>query len=869
MEISTSLMDAIVALVNEPDWSKRKQIVERHRDLLLGAEAANLLEAAVVNNAARPQVQKRFRLCQSTLADCRAMGIDAAFVLAIGPTPGLENALKDLLCAGSVAAAHETTIRQQALLLTDEADWVLAAFSHESPDEALLVERIAHRRELLARCRQEGIELAFEDMLRDERLSDALQVLGRDIDSREKVQIVLEQHQDILLTDQALDRIRELTSDPGLTPEVERVLDALSRLLSIARTDGVATASLTYMLAPFEQFLMRCFFAVAKPSGRDLGRLYGIEEILREHLDQIDTDFPEKLLNWSRTEEMVPQPSHLTIYAAALARLGEGLRNLPAGDAALNKEAGTACFQAASRFSQGKSHLSQKRARKEHVFQSVEDAVAAATRMKMEGGYDLFRGQRCAWPVASSFRRLAVDRRSEAESRIDQFMNWVQTESALAQYGFSSDQAIAVAQHYGIPTTFLDFSTDIPIARYFATEHCLESGATKGEMPTDPSCIIAIRSAHLEAWVKERFQQTGKSLGPQILRFDVANLWRLEAQAGVFLVDDKLLDDYPFDYLLFPASITAGESRGRATVYPEERSDLELMIEQWFWHEKASAGTSYILERFEEAGVAFNRIEGDNSDGIGLKGIMRPQPDPSWLGLERAWLRAPERLDQVRPQPDDTFRIALRHGISVDDVRDVVAEQLPLHTLSGRRRRSANWQLLIYDVIQVEMSKNLERQWDALRIDGYSDEQIIESFNRSVSLAALQLGLVSGWEKYEGSLGLGERIEPLTALFGSDLLVEFGGLVGYSRALVEASALRSAVRDDIDRYLPIDLYTWCGPSEAERMRQLLIGIYQPNLLFDFFRFADIYVRQLIPMSVIFRPDLPLYPVLHLQTLGVP
>src|SRR5205823_2868261 len=106
-------------------------------------------------------------------------------------------------------------------------------------------------------------------------------------------------------------------------------------------------------------------------------------------------------------------------------------------------------------------------------------------------------------------------------------------------------------------------------------------------------------------------------------------------------------------------------------------------------------------------------------------------------------------------------------------------------------------QLLIDDVIHVETSKKLERQWDALRIDGYSDEQIIESFGRSVSLAALQLGLVSGWEKYEGSLGLGEGIEPLTALFGSDLLVEFCGLVGYSRALVDASALRSAVRDDI------------------------------------------------------------------------
>jgi hypothetical protein len=118
-------------------------------------------------------------------------------------------------------------------------------------------------------------------------------------------------------------------------------------------------------------------------------------------------------------------------------------------------------------------------------------------------------------------------------------------------------------------------------------------------------------------------------------------------------------------------------------------------------------------------------------------------------------------------------------------------------------------------------------------------------------------------------LGVGGDIEPLTRLFGCDLLVEFAGLVGYGRAIVSAVELHSAVRDDVNLYLPPDLYEHTGPSQAERMRQLLLGIHRPNLLFDFHRFADLYVRQVIPMSVIFRPELPLYPVLHLETFGVP
>jgi hypothetical protein len=51
--------------------------------------------------------------------------------------------------------------------------------------------------------------------------------------------------------------------------------------------------------------------------------------------------------------------------------------------------------------------------------------------------------------------------------------------------------------------------------------------------------------------------------------------------------------------------------------------------------------------------------------------------------------------------------------------------------------------------------------------------------------------------------------------------------------------------------------------------QLLIGIHSPNLLFDFDRLADVYVRQVVAMSVILRPKLPRCPVLHLRIFGVP
>ena len=347
------------------------------------------------------------------------------------------------------------------------------------------------------------------------------------------------------------------------------------------------------------------------------------------------------------------------------------------------------------------------------------------------------------------------------------------------------------------------------------------------------------------------------------------NLWRLEAQAGVFLVDDEIIDNYPFHCLLFPASVGPEPSRARSAVYPEKKSDLELMLEQWFWHEEASAGTRLLREMLDQSAVPFEVLKMEPTDGIGLTSILRPQAHPSWAGRERTWLRATERFDTVLPRPGDTFRVDLRPDMSLDAVRSLVATLLPLDSLADQRTRSADWRVLVDDAIDPAAAEKLARQWDALRIDGYSDAQIVASFTASISLLALQLGLIAGWPSDSGHLTRGHDIEPLTTLFGCDLLVEFTGLVGYSRALVSAAELQSAVREDIDRYLPAHLYDGCGTTPAERMHQLLIGIHRPSLLFDFTRFADVYVRQVVPMSVIFRSDHPLYPVLHLQTFGVP
>src|SRR6202012_1618721 len=107
--------------------------------------------------------------------------------------------------AETPTAAYQTTVRQQHLLLTDEADWALVALAHAPPQPALLVERVAHRRELLARCRSGGIESAFKDLLRSDRTTEALKALISGLGSHTKTEKTLRDYQDVLLTDEAVE----------------------------------------------------------------------------------------------------------------------------------------------------------------------------------------------------------------------------------------------------------------------------------------------------------------------------------------------------------------------------------------------------------------------------------------------------------------------------------------------------------------------------------------------------------------------------------------------------------------------------------------------------------------------------------------
>jgi hypothetical protein len=138
---------------------------------------------------------------------------------------------------------------------------------------------------------------------------------------------------------------------------------------------------------------------------------------------------------------------------------------------------------------------------------SVWEAIQMAKSFKKDGRYDWFRGQIKAWPPTSTLHRIesAGEQRRImfAHSRIQRFENWCNATSGLENIASEPDAPFAIAQHYGIATHLIDFTTDPGIAGFFAcdSKQPPESGSE--------SCIYCLDSSE-EIVGGLRFRQLAK-----------------------------------------------------------------------------------------------------------------------------------------------------------------------------------------------------------------------------------------------------------------------------------------------------------------------------------------------------------------------
>jgi len=110
----------------------------------------------------------------------------------------------------------------------------------------------------------------------------------------------------------------------------------------------------------------------------------------------------------------------------------------------------------------------QKILKTEVYVKNEKEALLLAEKYKKENKYDIFRGQKRCWDLVSSLSRIDDKKRELAYTRLNRFGTWVYNNNINDLFE-DKDKILSVAQHYGLPTSFIDFTYNPEVALFFAT----------------------------------------------------------------------------------------------------------------------------------------------------------------------------------------------------------------------------------------------------------------------------------------------------------------------------------------------------------------------------------------------------------------
>ena len=486
--------------------------------------------------------------------------------------------------------------------------------------------------------------------------------------------------------------------------------------------------------------------------------------------------------------------------------------------------------------------------------ESVEEAVREAERRKSDGRAYWFRGQAKNWPVRSSAVRLDAKNRELVSEKIRRYGWWIENTPGLENLATDIDTAVAVAQHYGIPTNFIDFTTHPEIAGFFASEKANSDTA-------DDGCIVCVDVEDFKDFWR-RFVKDYTP--PEFLELTVPDLWRLEAQYGCFLFCpyDEVEFFYDFDRILFPNTHPLHGVR-REDVYPVRKSQLEVLLDQYFMNERLVEG---------DAALATLRITPLIVEAP--SGGCDPEVFPNGLPQHASWadndvgpwleLRA-EPLHQVRTSVN--FRIIVPNPEDTKLIVRAVSNQLlnDLFALAGIRGKLVGWQAQtkaesgLPSDFESRLAAKLANLWDGLRRLPYTDEDIAVGVGQCVAFAVALGGAFRNpdhqhWERAAHRC----LVEPIE--------LEFAANDGsYSRAYASKSGLAVAIRPDILSYVADQ---WREPI-SENVCRILQLAWTPQKTFDFGLLTTLFAREIAPYQVLARNTAIFYSPARLVSLGLP
>jgi hypothetical protein len=458
---------------------------------------------------------------------------------------------------------------------------------------------------------------------------------------------------------------------------------------------------------------------------------------------------------------------------------------------------------------------------------SIKEAVLKAREFKENGKYDYFRGQQECWPLVSTFCRLPLEEQKKAVVNFSNLIEWSYTHKNLRDVIKTDDEFIAIAQHYGMPTNFIDFTRSAEVAGFFASSQ--ESSSNK------ESCILCLDSKDLFDFMQDFDDVTFK---PELLELNVPNLWRLESQQGVFLQSNYTNFEhiYDFDRIIFPSGSLENQIN-KNEIYPNRKSQLEILLDKYFMQSKLDEDHRIVIEghnSWSVISVEFNGLDD-----------FKPDPDvfknDEWsLNDTGNWLQHQvESYDCTVNVKGLTLynSVFSSSGNSFSSLESYFCNIL--NSSKNIRNTACNW--MFEENKRNGFTEFLNRLWDGVRLLPYSNEVI------AYSMASLVV-LLEGYLEWDSPY-IKQPTDYINSLDKNWMEVEFGmDENAYSRGYIPEDKLLSALRQNIDSCF----HSKAGGLVSQSGVRLLQVSNTPNHIFNFSYFSEIFCRYIIPTQVFCR-----------------
>lgn len=480
----------------------------------------------------------------------------------------------------------------------------------------------------------------------------------------------------------------------------------------------------------------------------------------------------------------------------------------------------------------------------EHHATSLDAALKLVGYLKKSGRYDLFRGQNHTFPLCPSIARRP-EMIETNQALLNRFATWVHGHDSLSSLHNNQDAIMAVAQHYGMPTPFLDFTTKPEVAAFFASD-------TGGRpRPKQSACILCLNRATFErSWedLNARYRaDSGQDL-VRIVEIDVQNLWRLHAQSGLFI--DMRVDATVFEmfshmlHIYFPLP-SHHDAKLNDKYYPKNKSHVELMLDQHF-----------LIETYNDREAQLKTIFGTvitigDFDSLGEEGAFKEAQLPD---AHTSWSEA--ALKPWKIEPNEVYNVAIsseNHELIIDTASDPNSAAASVHAQvmavlrksNARNRLGDSW--VVRDragTVAHEDEGDMDEKprplgevvrllFDGMRFKPYEDTEIASAIANYVTLNCFP-----SWKT-------------MTDWWGSVIGIELDGGSLRARGFCGGPNLMDALRPDFAELLTPDAL---AQFKADGIRAALYFLIDPRRLFEFQAFRKMFAEQVIPTTACIRVE---------------